>query len=738
MFAATLTGRIVDAKTGEPVAKAEVIATGTGQRVRTDDKGGFTLTLAAGDVELYVTTVGYGLVKKTVRVVEEPSGPIEIALEQETAVRKDAVTVSAGPFDGAESNAASEATLSKAEIQALAMVLIGDPLRAAQALPGVAGNNDFRAEFAVRGARYEQVAIYVDGVLTDGFVHSANLGVGGVASSEKVSLTAINADNVSEISLLPGAFPSKYGGSSAAVLNLQTREGNFVRPVGRFATGLLGISGVVDGPFAHHKGSWLVSGRTSYADYLQRFIERISGTGQKNEDKSSLDFTDAQARGTYNLSQRQQVGISGTYGIFRASDPLAPGTTDLEEIVRLTSENLLVNGFWRYTAGPHTLLEVRGFSLTDSSRDKNRNAGVLDDRRRTQDGFRADASWVRGSQNIEAGVYVRAIHQRSLVNGYRPAATVFEAFDKKAEEDSYYAQDTWRKGRASITAGGRVAHTDLTGQTTASPRVAVSVGVKENWTMRAGAGSYTKFPEMERVFGFFGNAKLRADEALHYNFSVERRLGRRTRILGEFYDREDRRQAFAFYEPLLVNGTGTIYGLPYRNVVRGHARGAEMTLQRRSANGLTGWLSYAYAKTAYVDAADGLRFPSDFDQRHTVTAFGSYRFRPTFDVSSQWRYGSGVPVPGFIHYDGRNLELAAERNASRLPEYGRLDVRANKAFLFKKWKLTLSAEVLNVLNRANVISISTDPIRIFTSGRFRAGLESSFGRLPSISIAFSF
>src|SRR4051794_31850348 len=181
-FAATLTGRIVDAKTGEPVAKAEVIATGSGQRVRTDDKGGFTMTLAAGEVDLYVTTVGYGLLKKTVRVVDEPSGPIEIALEQEAAVRKDSVTVSAGPFDGIESHAASEATLSKSEIQALAMVLIGDPLRAAQALPGVVGNNDFRAEFAVRGARYDQVGIYLDGVLTDGFVHSVNIGVGGVAS----------------------------------------------------------------------------------------------------------------------------------------------------------------------------------------------------------------------------------------------------------------------------------------------------------------------------------------------------------------------------------------------------------------------------------------------------------------------------------------------------------------------------------------------------------------------------
>jgi len=243
---------------------------------------------------------------------------------------------------------------------------------------------------------------------------------------------------------------------------------------------------------------------------------------------------------------------------------------------------------------------------------------------------------------------------------------------------------------------------------------------------------------MDRVLGFFGNPKLRADEALHYNFSVERRLGRRTRILSDFYDREDRRQAFAFYEPLLVGGKGVAYGIPYRNVVQGHARGVEVTVQRRSANGLTGWLSYAYSKTAYVDATDGLRFPSDFDQRHTVTMFASYRFRPTFDISSQWRYGTGLPVPGFINYDGKNTSLSEVRNGSRLPAYSRLDVRANKAFLFKKAKLTLSAEVLNLTGRKNVFSIATDPIRIYSAGRFSSQLESSIGVVPSISIAVSF
>src|SRR5262249_53739275 len=154
------------------------------------------LTLPAGRAELYITSIGYGLVKTTV-TVSDGAPPVEIALQQDTAVRKDSVTVSSGAFDSLDANPAAEKTLSKSEMQALSMVLVGDPLRAAQALPGVISDNDFRAEFAVRGASYERVAVFVDGVLTNGFVHAANLSTGGQTSSEKLSLSIINSDNVS-------------------------------------------------------------------------------------------------------------------------------------------------------------------------------------------------------------------------------------------------------------------------------------------------------------------------------------------------------------------------------------------------------------------------------------------------------------------------------------------------------------------------------------------------------------
>jgi len=289
-----------------------------------------------------------------------------------------------------------------------------------------------------------------------------------------------------------------------------------------------------------------------------------------------------------------------------------------------------------------------------------------------------------------------------------------------------------------MTLGARIAHSDLTGEAIVSPRAAFTWMPHESWTLRAGAGTYSQFPTFEQIYGFFGNRQLQAERATHYNIGVEHRFGVRTRLTAEVYDREDRNQPFGFYEPLMVNGKPTAFGRPYRNVLRGHARGAEFTVQRRSANGLTGWVSYGYMQTDYTDQQDQLRFVSDFDQRHTLTAFGSYRFRPTVDVSSQWRFGSGVPIPGFLQQDGEGITLGSSRNAVRLAHYSRWDVRMNKAFLFKKWKLTLSAEVLNLMNRENLVVVATDPLRIYSSGRAAVNLDRSFGVLPSLGLTFSF
>ena len=148
----TLRGRVVDARTGEPIAKVRVIANGTEQSTTTDANGEFTLeNLPAGKVDLYITTVSYGLVKKVITLKEGENPAAVIALNEEAATLTESVTVTTAPFETTGANTPSEQRLNKKEIQELSSVLVGDPVRAAQSLPGATANDDFRSEFAIRG-----------------------------------------------------------------------------------------------------------------------------------------------------------------------------------------------------------------------------------------------------------------------------------------------------------------------------------------------------------------------------------------------------------------------------------------------------------------------------------------------------------------------------------------------------------------------------------------------------------
>ena len=745
---ATLHGRVADARTGEPIAKVKIIVHGSQQITATDENGLFTLRgLPPGEVELYITAVGYGLVKHKVAVKAGENTEKDIALSPEAAALTEQITVTADPYEKTETNAASEQSLNKLEIQTLSMVLLGDPLRASQTLPGVTANNDLRSDFAVRGAGFDRIGIFIDNVLTDGFVHRLIES----DTTDELSLSIINQDTISEVSLLNGAFPVKYGDSTAAILKLDTREGNRIRPAGRFSTGLLTTSGVVDGPLARGRGSWLAAGRTSYVDYLQRLVERITGTGRSQtnqDDDANLNFSDMQGKAIYDLSPRHQLGVSAIFGFFQGnqgSKNRAVNQGDPGVIDKQNSRNLLVNAHWNYAPSSHLFAQTRLFYLDTSYKNTNQEDRALDDRLRTQLGVRHDVSFIAPrSQRIEAGLYARHVNAEKLTNFFQASqpmtARTLESFNRRATEQSYYLQDTLSSERLklSLTGGGRIEHSDLTDETLFSPRAAFTFAPGSDWKVRAGVGRYYQFPDFDRLFGFLGNPNLKAESATHYNVSIERSLGSRTRMLAEVYDREERNLIFSLSEPRIEAGRVTARADIFRNSLDGYARGVELSLQRRSANGLTGWISYAYSKTLLRDKQDGLSFPSDFDQRHTLNIYGSYRFTETFNLSGAWRYGSGTPWVGFLQREGASFALGSERNRIRVPDYSRVDLRANKAFLFKKWKLTLSGEVLNVLYHQNEFNIESNLVRFRATGRFINGLRESFRILPSVGVAIEF
>jgi len=732
----TLHGRVVDGRSGEPIAKVRILVPGSSRSTTTDEKGAFTLAdLRPGNLELYITTVGYGLVKRTI-IVKEGNAETVIALNQEAATLTEHVTVTAEPYEVTETNAASEQTLNKTELQDLSKVVIGDPLRAAQALPGVSANDDLRSEFAVRGADFRRTGVFIDGILTDGFVHFIN-------AEEKVTISVINSDTIGAVSLLSGAFPVRYGDRTAAVLNLETRDGNRVKPAFRFSTGLqLGTSGVVDGPLANKRGSWLVAGRSSLLDYVSRLVDKATSDSSSSE-TGSVNFSDFEGKLVYDLSARHRIGFSGIYSALKlVESSTAPANPN--EIFKARSRNLLLSAFWNYTPSSRLIAQTRVFGMHTNFENTNQTRLTISDEPRTQVGIRNDTSFLaRPDHRIEGGVYVRSVRAQKTSNFFLPSppggTQNFEQFDRRALEQGYYLQDTYiNKGLGfSLTGGARVDHSGLTGETLLSPRSALALTLGRSWTIRAGAGRYYQFPDFQYLFGQLGNPNLHAERATHYNLGVEHTFGDRYRALVELYDREDNELLFSLSEPRLAGNTITFGPSPIRNSLRGHARGIELTFQRRSANRLSGWLSYSYGRTRLLDSQSGLSFVSDVDQRHTVSSYGSFRFTETFNVSGQWRYGSGFPIPGFFRSQGSDLFLASERNLVRLPAYSRLDLRANKAFLFEKWKLTLSGELLNVLNHKNLRPPIIDGINPIT-GRVFHRFGDTMRVLPALGIAIEF
>jgi len=215
------------------------------------------------------------------------------------------VTVTTAPFESAGTSGVTQQLLNKRELQQLSSVLVNDPIRAAQALPGVAANDDYRSEFSVRGAPFDRVGLYLDEILTENFVHTVG---GGYLDSGSVSV--INADTVDSMSLMTGAFPSKYGDRSAGILDIQTREGNRVKPTGRVQLALTGLAGVVDGPLGKKRGSYLVAARESFVGYLVRRFNDQLNAGNNPPVINVGDFQ-AEFRSLFVPHRRMNLGASG-------------------------------------------------------------------------------------------------------------------------------------------------------------------------------------------------------------------------------------------------------------------------------------------------------------------------------------------------------------------------------------------------------------------------------------------
>ncbi len=306
-----------------------------------------------------------------------------------------------------------------------------------------------------------------------------------------------------------------------------------------------------------------------------------------------------------------------------------------------------------------------------------------------------------------------------------------------------------------------------------SPRVSVSILLDDATTVRLAGGRYLQSPGFEKLLDpenpfnlarFISLDQLGVERAMHLGASLSRHFGARWRVKVEGYwkqlddlisnaSRQETRLVASYERQLDLenNRVGRLNGQGY--VIReadafaltpepvnqgsGHAYGADLLIEKRAAEPSDvwqGWLAYSFARAfrEQSDADTTVRFPFDYDRRHTLSVVISRRLGRYFKAGLTWRFGSGFPHTPPVSMDPlvgivddpetgetRSIVLtdpatglvrlvpgyggAANLNTARLPDYHRLDARLTFASRWRGTAFEVYLEVINVYNRKNVV-----------------------------------
>jgi hypothetical protein len=684
----SVAGTVLDATTSAPVADARVAIVELQLEQLTGGDGRFQFDgLPSGQYSLTVSTIGRVFARRTIDL--SPGGRLDLSipLAAGTDTYRESVTVRASVPEAPRSTAAE---LGSAELQDLRGVAADDPVRAVQALPGVATGDDFQAEFSVRGSAFRHVGLVIDGTSTPLLFHT----VRGVENTGSIAM--INTDILSRAALSVGSHVRRHGDWIGATLEFEVREGSRDRTVVRGAVSGTNASAVVDGPIGRSgRGSWLVSIRKSYVDWLIRKIDP--------EIESTIGFADGTVKLVYDLTPVQQVQLLVIAGDATYRKPTATGANDMR---KASSASALTSLGWHY-AHQRFLVQQRLSLVTNDFRGSGLQQQVQAEGHGRAIVWRGDLTLPLGSGwQVEAGTRLEHEEGRQTLADFTQAGGMGLRLrsEQRVDDDRVIASGWMHAARqtaqGALMAGVRVSRDSLGGGALASPWAMASRRVGP-FGLRAGLSGSHQFATIVEVAR--GADPARPEQAWTADLGVEQPLplGLRWQLAG-FY-REEEHVLRRVSEDQLIGGARRVGSTfpEYRSRLDGSARGVDVVIGRQASSGPTGWIAYTWAHTRHTDSLTGERFDGDFDQRHTLNLFVQHRFSHRMNASAKLRLGSSFPIVGYFAGTADTLRLAATRNDVRLPEYSRLDLRLSRTFTYARSRLTLFLEVMNAAGHDN-------------------------------------
>jgi hypothetical protein len=750
----TISGTIREKRSGEILIGAtayllELPKTGTVSNAY----GFYSITAPAGSYTLIVSFAGF--LQDSVKIILDKNVTVPIQLLTAVAQMMEVTVSSKKRNENVTKPIMGVQKLSVNEIKNVP-VLFGekDVLKTIQLLPGVKSAGEGNSGFYVRGGGADQNLILLD----EATVYNASHLLG--------FFSAFNSDAIKDLTLYKGAMPAEYGGRLASVVDIKMNDGNNQDYHANGGIGLIASRLNIEGPIVKDNGSFIVSGRRTYADL---FLKLSRDSSIKN---NSLYFYDFNAKANYKINDNNRVYLSGYFGRdnlgfggnFGIDYGNSTATARWNHVFnsRLFSNTSFIYSNYNYNitinSGTNNIIiksKIEDISLKEDFQyyinNENKvnfgfniihhaiSPGVVD----------ASASSSFNSLNLpikyalENAAYVShevsATEKIKLNYGLR-----LSAFSILGPGNFYTYDSAGNTIKTQTFTSGQVAKSYIN----LEPRFSASYQLAENSSIKI---SYTR--NVQNLHLLSNSASTNpTDLWIPSSLNVKPEIADQE-SLGYYRNFDNNKYEFSseIYYKTMQNQIDYKNGAQLRaneNVEsqllfgKGRAYGLELFLKKKYGK-LTGWISYTLSKTERQIAGinNNNWYNAKQDQTHNIAIVGIYQASKKWTLSSNWVYNTGNAVTfpsGKYQLNGQTAFYYTERNGYRMPSYHRLDFAAT--LLMKKRKKSEGSwtfSLYNVYGRENAYSITfqdnpNDPTKT------QAVQTALFRWVPAVTYNFKF
>lgn len=297
----TLSGVIRSQSSGETLIGATIALPSLSKGGYTDAYGFYSLSLpqSSDSVEIKFFINGYKSVNQKITLEKDQRIDVELG-----ELSLDEVEITANSVaEEVNSTQMSVSRITVAEAKKLP-ALFGevDIIKTLQLKPGVSAGSEGNSGIYVRGGGADQNLILLDNTVLYNPSHLFGF------------FSTFNSDAVKSAEIYKGGFPGQYGGRLSSVIDVKLKEGNRRKFSGAGGIGLIASRLTLEGPIVKDKSSFMISGRRTYADLITSGINRLNADNESFNPIPDYFFYDLNGKVNYELSDKDQLFISGYLG----------------------------------------------------------------------------------------------------------------------------------------------------------------------------------------------------------------------------------------------------------------------------------------------------------------------------------------------------------------------------------------------------------------------------------------